>query len=110
MIGFAGLSHLGLVSGMAAAAKGCDVIAYGEDGALCDRLNRGEFPFFEPGLEELWTANRSRINFTAAAAELSRCQVIYLSLDVATDENGGSDLSGLTDLIDRVVAAAANDT
>jgi UDPglucose 6-dehydrogenase len=110
MIGFAGLSHLGLVSGMAAAAKGFDVIAYGEDGGLCDRLNRGEFPFFEPGLEELWTANRSRINFTAEAAELSRCQVIYLSLDVATDENGGSDLSGLTDLIDRVVAAAANDT
>ena len=31
MIGFAGLSHLGLVSAIATAAKGLDVIAYGED-------------------------------------------------------------------------------
>jgi UDPglucose 6-dehydrogenase len=110
MIGFAGLSHLGLISGIATAAKGFDVLAYGDDRALCDRLNRGEFPFFEPGLEELWAANRSRIKFTSDAAELSRCELIYFSLDIATDENGGSDLSALTNLIDNVVAAAANDT
>lgn len=110
MIGFAGLSHLGLNSALATAAKGFDVIAYGEDGPLCDRLNRGEFPFLEPGLDELWRLHRSRVKFTPDAAELSRCQLIYFSLDVPTDDNGGSDLAGLSALIERVLAVAARET
>src|SRR2546423_511985 len=110
MIGYAGLSHLGIVSSIATAAKGFGVIAYGEDAALCDRLNRGEMPFFEPELEELLTSNQSRIHFTENPSELSRCDVIYFALDVPTDENGVSDLSSLDKLIERVVALASNGT
>jgi UDPglucose 6-dehydrogenase len=108
MIGFAGLSHLGIVSSIAAAAKGFEVVAYGQDATLCDRLNKSEPPFFEPGLEELLASNRSRIHFTAESSQLSRCEVIYLALDVATDENGRSDLSALEQLIEHVVSIASD--
>lgn len=110
MIGFAGLSHLGIVSSIAAAAKGFEVIAYGEDAAVCDKLNRGEPPFFEPGLAELLASNQSRIHFTADPSELNSCEVVYLSLDVPTDDNGNSDLSPLDQLIERVVALASGGT
>jgi UDPglucose 6-dehydrogenase len=110
MIGFAGLSHLGIVSSIATAAKGFEVIAYGEDAALCERLNHGDPPFFEPELKELLAANQSRIKFTADAHALGQCEVIYFSLDVPTDDNGGSDLSPLAQLIERVVALASRST
>ena len=108
MIGFAGLSHLGIVSSIATAAKGFEVIAYGETAALCDRLNEGKIPFFEPELEELLASNKQRIHFTADASELSRCEVIYFALDVPTDDSGRSDLSALDQLIERVVVLARN--
>jgi UDPglucose 6-dehydrogenase len=110
MIGFAGLSHLGIVSSIATAAKGFEVIAYGEDAVLCERLNHGDPPFFEPELKELLAANQSRIKFTADAHALSQCEVIYFALDVPTDDEGGSDLSPLAQLIERVVALASNST
>lgn len=110
MIGFAGLSHLGIVSSIATAAKGFEVVAYGEDVALTERLNSGQPPFFEPELAELLTANQSRINFTADATRLSHCEIIYFALDVPTDDKGKSDLSPLEALLEKIIALAAPGT
>ncbi|PYS24687.1 MAG: GDP-mannose dehydrogenase [Acidobacteria bacterium] len=107
MIGFAGLSHLGVVSAIATAAKGFEVLAYDGDASLCESLNRGQISFFEPELEKLLKVNQSRIRFVADAAALTQCDVIYFSRDVATDDQGRSNLSPLTDLIERVVPSAA---
>ena len=52
MIGFAGLSHLGIVSSTAAAAKGFDVLAYDPREDLCRRLTDGDLPIWEPDLPE----------------------------------------------------------
>ena len=49
MIGYAGLSHLGLVSSAAAAAKGFDVVGFDQDAALVARLNAADLPVVEPG-------------------------------------------------------------
>lgn len=110
MIGFAGLSHLGIVSSIATAAKGFAVVAYGEDEALTERLNSGQPPFFEPELAELLTSNQSRISFTADATRLSQCEVIYFALDVPTDDKGRSDLSPLEALLEKVIALASPGT
>jgi len=96
MIGFAGLSHLGIVSSIAAAAKGFDVLGYDADAALCAELAAGRFPIFEPGLEEAYLACRQRIRFTADIRELRECDVTYLSLDVPTGPDNHSDV-GLLD-------------
>jgi UDPglucose 6-dehydrogenase len=100
-VGFAGLSHLGLVSGTTLASRGVPVVGFDPDAALIERIARGELPVVEPGLPEL-VQSPERPVFTANAADLGRCAVVYLALDVATDDAGQSDLSPLHRLIDIV--------
>src|SRR5690348_10362416 len=102
MIGFAGLSHLGLVSAAAAASRGFEETAPDPDASLCAGLDRGELPVFEPGLAELVSSCRSRLRFTADPAGLSACDVIVFARDVATDDRGRSDLGPLRRLIGDV--------
>ncbi len=109
MIGFAGLSHLGLVSGIATASKGFAVIGYDPDALLCDDLTRGRLPVFEPGLPELLAKNRPRLRFTADPAALSACDVVVFARDVPTDDQGRSDLAPLRRLIDDVLPHAKPD-
>ena len=103
VIGFVGLSHLGLVSAVAAAAKGFAVVAYDPDQQLCSELNKGRLPIFEPDLHELLTRNRDRLRFSADPSSLVTCAVVYIARDVPTDDDGRSDLSDLEDLIHEVV-------
>jgi UDPglucose 6-dehydrogenase len=110
MIGFAGLSHLGILSSIASASKGFDVIAYDPNVDLCSDLNAGKLPIFEPDLDDLLKNNKSHIRFSSSEADLNKCQLIVFSADVKTDENNRSDLSNLIELIDRVVEIAADDT
>ena len=107
MIGFAGLSHLGIVSSIATASKGWDVVAYDPDASLCEGLAEGRLPLSEPGLGELLAANRSRLRFSADPADLGDCQVLYFSSDIPTDEDGLSDLSPLRRLIGDGLAHAS---
>jgi UDPglucose 6-dehydrogenase len=99
MIGFIGLSHLGIVSGIATAAKGFDVLGFDLDAARCAGLGEGIFPVSEPGLFELFQANRTRLRFSAEAADLSKCDVVFYSLDVPTDESNRSNLEPLRELL-----------
>ena len=99
MIGFVGLSHLGLVYGLTTAAKGFGVVGFDRDAALRGRLEQGQFPVSEPGLAELFAANKARVQFTADASALAQCRVVFYSLDVPTDGAGRSDLGPLSELI-----------
>jgi UDPglucose 6-dehydrogenase len=103
VIGFAGLTHLGAVSSIATASKGFRVVAYDPDPAVCQGLNEGQPPVFEPDLAELLADNRERIEFSSDPAALKECELIFFSLDVPTDAEGHSDLSTLNGLIDTVV-------
>lgn len=109
MIGFVGLSHLGIVHGLATAAKGFDVVGFDRDAALCERLGQGQFPVSEPGLEELFTANRARLNFTAEVSALAKCRVVFYSLDVPTDAGNRSDLGPLQQLLAHTAPHLAPD-
>jgi UDPglucose 6-dehydrogenase len=106
MIGFAGLSHLGIVSATAAASKGFSVVGFDPDPELSARVARGELTVFEPGLDDLLTANRPRLAFGSDPASLSACDVIVFASDVVTDDHGRSDLSPLRGLIAAVVPQA----
>ena len=110
MIGFVGLTHLGIVSSIAAASKGVEVMAFDPEETRCVALREGRFPILEPGLPELLEANRSRIQFTSAAADLRRCQLIYFAIDIPTDENNQSDPSALERLIAQILPQAAPGT
>lgn len=105
MIGFLGLSHLGLVSAAAAAAKGFDVVAFDESAEAVDRLRRGELPVAEPGLEELIATAAERFRLTASPGDLGACDLIYVSVDVPTAADDSSDLAPVHHLLE---VAAAN--
>ncbi|GDY18974.1 UDP-glucose 6-dehydrogenase [Verrucomicrobiota bacterium] len=109
MIGFVGLSHLGIVYGLATAAKGFAVVGFDRDAALCGRLAQGQFPVSEPGLNELFAGNQARLTFTADANALAQCRVIFYSLDVPTDDDGHSDLAPLRELLARTAPYLAPD-
>src|SRR6266480_2828454 len=102
MIGFIGLSHLGIVYSLATAAKGFEVLGFDPDPALCAGLSAGTLPVSEPGLEELFHSHRSRVRFSAEASDLTKCDLVFFSLDVPTDQANQSDLQPLRKLVDQV--------
>lgn len=104
-IGFAGLTHLGLVSSVAAASKGFEVVGYDADAARVAAIRAGELPVREPDLDTLLAANRERLTFSAELADLGGCDLVYVATDVPTDDQGRSDLSSIEALIDRLLPA-----
>ena len=109
VIGFAGMTHLGLVSGVSASEKGFSLVCFDPDAKRIEALREGRLPVSEPQLDELVAKNAARLRFTAEAADLSACDVIYVAPDVATDDAGQSDLSTIDALLDRVFDAARKD-
>jgi UDPglucose 6-dehydrogenase len=107
VIGFAGLSHLGIVSSLATAAQGFDVVAYDANPDLVARLQAGCLPVHEPGLPELLRENAARMTFTAAAGALFRCGVVVVSIDIPTNSENQSDLTVIDRLLDGVIAELA---
>ena len=104
-IGFAGMTHLGLISAVAAAEKGFDVVCYDGDKGAIERLGRGDLPVAEPNLAALFARNRDRLHLTAKLDDLGRCDVLYVAPDVPTDGDGLSDLGPVRSLIERVAPA-----
>ena len=107
VIGFAGLTHLGLVSAIAVAAKGFRVIGYDADAARVRNVAAGRLPVVEPGLDELARSAAVRISFTSRAEDLGACDVVYISTDVPTDDRGQSDLTGISSSIAQVLSVLA---
>lgn len=106
-IGFAGLTHLGIASAVAAAARGFPVVAFDSDPTRIAALARGELPIIEPGLPDLLAQHRERLSFTATPADLRACSVVYVAPDVPTDDSGVSDLRPVRDLIGLVDSSLA---
>jgi UDPglucose 6-dehydrogenase len=104
-VGFAGMTHLGLVSASAVAGGGFSVVCYDPDTGLITRLAAGELPVSEPGLDELMRSNGDRQSFTADLSAIGQCDVVYIAPDVPTDDAGRSDLAGIHQLIDAVASA-----
>jgi UDPglucose 6-dehydrogenase len=109
VVGFAGMTHLGLVSAAAVAGRGFEVVCFDADPAVTDRLARQDWPVLEPGLDALIRGNGARQRFTSARGDLEACDVVYVAPDVPTDDQGNGDVAGLTALIRDVAAAMRPD-
>ena len=105
LIGFAGMTHLGLNSAVAGAERGCRMLCFDPDPALIAALRDGRMPVLEPQLDELAAKNRERLPFTADPAELAACDLVYVAPDVSTDDTGSSDLGPLEALLAQVFDA-----
>ncbi|HEX2790391.1 MAG TPA: UDP-glucose/GDP-mannose dehydrogenase family protein [Steroidobacteraceae bacterium] len=91
-----GSGYVGLVSGACLAEAGNHVVCVDIDAARVERLNSGEVPIHEPGLDALMHRNRDagRLEFTADTArgvEHGLFQLICVG--TPADEDGSADLS-----------------
>ena len=109
VIGFAGMTHLGINSAAAAAGRGCEAVCFDAETAVIAKLKSGQLPVLEPGLPELIEQNKPRILYTAEVGDLKRCDVVYIAADVPTDDQGLSDLSGIRALIETVAGGLGPD-
>ena len=101
IIGFAGLTHLGLNSAIASAAKGFTVVGYHNDTQLVALLNSGKPQVLEPQLSELMEKYQANLSFSADVNCLASCDIVYIAVDVPTDDNGKSNLKPIEEMIDR---------
>jgi UDPglucose 6-dehydrogenase len=91
-----GTGYVGLVTGTCLAEVGNDVVCVDVDAHKIERLERGEIPIYEPGLEPLVRANHAsgHLKFsTDAAAAIAHAQIIFIAVGTPPDEDGSADLS-----------------
>ncbi len=90
-----GSGYVGLVTGACLADAGNDVMCVDIDAARIARLNAGEVPIHEPGLDELVARNREkgRLKFTTdAKAGVAHGLFQIIAVGTPPDEDGSADL------------------
>jgi UDPglucose 6-dehydrogenase len=94
-IAVVGTGYVGLVAGACLAETGIDVYCVDIDADKVARLQNGEIPIYEPGLEPLVKRNveDGRLTFTTDIAEAVRAaEVIFIAVGTPPDEDGSADL------------------
>ena len=102
-IGYIGMSHLGLVSSITCSKLGYSVICYDQNLNHIENLKKGIFNIKEPNLENIYLKNKKKILFSNNFDDLNRCEIVYLSLDIKTNNNASSDLSEVNTLINEIL-------
>jgi UDPglucose 6-dehydrogenase len=90
-----GTGYVGLVQGAVLADVGHHVVCVDVDANKVERLNQGDIPIYEPGLEPLVKENHAagRLRFTTDAAEgIKHGQVQFIAVGTPPDEDGSADL------------------
>lgn len=90
-----GSGYVGLVTGACFADSGQSVICVDIDEAKVARLERGEVPIFEPGLEAMIARNvaEGRLRFsTAVDASIAGADVVFVAVGTPPRADGGADL------------------
>jgi UDPglucose 6-dehydrogenase len=102
-----GTGYLGATHAVCMAELGYDVIGLDVDESKVARLNAGEVPFFEPGLEEMLRKNldAGRVRFTTSYDELAADRDVHF-LCVGTPQKKGEYAADMS-YVDASVAALA---
>ncbi|MDH3648539.1 MAG: UDP-glucose/GDP-mannose dehydrogenase family protein [Saprospiraceae bacterium] len=91
-----GTGYVGLVTGTCFAETGNQVTCVDIDAEKVSRMQRGEVPIYEPGLDVLFERNekQGRLVFTTDLKEaVISADIIFLALPTPPGEDGSADLS-----------------
>jgi len=94
-IAIVGTGYVGLVTGAGLADFGNEVLCVDVDRAKIEMLERGEIPFYEPGLGDLVARNvrDRRLRFGLSLAEATRwAEAIFICVGTPQAKNGRADL------------------
>lgn len=104
-----GTGYVGLVSGTCFAEFGMQVTCVDKDAGKIARLERGEIPIFEPGLDQLVASNvaQGRLTFTTdLAAAVKDAQAVFIAVGTPSRRGDGhADLSYVYAAAEEIAAA-----
>ncbi|OED46616.1 UDP-glucose 6-dehydrogenase [Rhodobacteraceae bacterium (ex Bugula neritina AB1)] len=108
-IAMIGTGYVGLVSGVCFSDFGHDVICVDKDASKVARLQNGEVPIYEPGLDQLMAKNvaAGRLSFTAdLAAAVDGAEAVFIAVGTPTRRGDGhADLSYVMAAAEEIAAA-----
>ncbi|MCR9258203.1 MAG: UDP-glucose/GDP-mannose dehydrogenase family protein [Pseudomonadaceae bacterium] len=90
-----GTGYVGLVTGTCFAEMGNDVLCVDVDADKVARLQAGEVPIFEPGLEAMVRSNsaQGQLSFTTDIAQgVNHGEIVFIAVGTPSDEDGSADL------------------
>lgn len=91
-----GTGYVGLVTGACFAEFGVNVTCMDNDARRIEKLEKGEVPFFEPGITELVAkgVREGRLSFTTDIAKaVDKALVIFIAVGTPPSEDGSANLS-----------------
>ncbi len=100
-----GSGYVGLVGGACLAEAGNDVVCADIDAGKVARLQAGEVPIYEPGLEPLVRRNsaQGRLRFTTdLAAAVRHGEVLFIAVGTPPGEDGSADLQHVLAVADTI--------
>ncbi|MEO5356137.1 MAG: UDP-glucose/GDP-mannose dehydrogenase family protein [Nitrospirae bacterium YQR-1] len=95
-IGMIGTGYVGLVTGACFSEFGVTVKCVDKDSKKIESLNRGDIPFYEPGLQDLVSRNvkQRRLSFSTDISDAVRnSQAVFIAVGTPPNEDGTADLS-----------------
>lgn len=105
-----GTGYVGLIAAVGLSDFGNEIIGVDIDEAKVARLNRGESPIYEPGVERYLEKNleSGRLTFsTDVAGAIRESEVIFIAVGTPPLENGEADL-GFVEAVVKTIAANLN--
>src|SRR5690606_24990268 len=96
---------VGLVSGTCFAETGNDVVCIDINEEKIARLQAGESPIYEPGLDTLLQRNirEGRLTFTTSLEEgIAKAQIVFLALPTPPGKDGAADIQFVLDVADKL--------
>jgi len=91
LVGFVGLSHLGLITSTVLSTLGFKTICFDDNEIMVNDLKSLKTAIVEPKLDVFLKSASINQSFTNNFDDLKECKVIYVSNDVPTNELGISD-------------------
>ena len=100
-----GTGYVGLVTGACLAEVGHRVWCIDIDKNKIDKLNQGQIPIYEPGLENIIknNLNEEKIIFTTDSnSAIEKCEVIFIAVGTPNSEDGSADLKYVLDVAQEI--------
>ncbi len=105
-IALIGTGYVGLVTAAGFAELGSEVWCVDVDTEKIARLQRGEIPIYEPGLEHSLARNRRRLHFgTELAPALAHARLLFVAVGTPPTYSGDADLSAVHAVLDAMPAS-----
>ncbi len=105
-IAVVGLWHLGSVTAACLVRLGHQVTGFDQDAEVIARLNQGQAPLFEPGLDVLISQGleAKTLHFTTdARAALAEAELVWITYDTPVDDNDQADSDSVISHVEQLL-------